>query len=618
MEIDLTRKRTRKPAKIFAGAFAVFAALSSMGVSYYIVSRVEANSATLVNRAVPVKDVGWLSTKVDGMNVTLAGDAPDEQARVRVTQAIARVINVSRLTNNIVAPTATVTAPEVKVEIVQNEKISSIIGLLPRDPSPASLYQAMNRAKPLLTTLNLVEDTTADSGEAWQDNIAFLGKLVGILPNVKISSTPGKVQVEAVAESEERASEMRKQITALAPTTIELKLDISAPRPLITPFKFRLTKNGKDVELRDCSATNIADVRKIRGASAAIENTKIDECTLGLGAPTENWGGLVADILGKLESADIYDLDIKDNQVMLKLSDQIDDEAQSNIVSDIRRSLPPGFGIESEILITKRSIEDLKAEGGEAQLAFARGEDGVLKITGVVPSTTSTENLNGFAVAKFGTENVDINVSVIDDLPNSWEKNAFTALQVIATMPNGQIVLTPDRVAVEGTAENNQVRDGLIKVLNEEMSDVKISTDIEAVAEITTASGETIEPSVCVERINDLLLENPIQFEKSSTLVAVTSLPNLERVAAILLDCRSYAFEIGGHTDSGGGEALNLRLSQERADSVLTAILGISGDFGQLSAKGFGPAEPIASNDTEEGRAKNRRIEIRLIGEVGG
>ena len=70
--------------------------------------------------------------------------------------------------------------------------------------------------------------------------------------------------------------------------------------------------------------------------------------------------------------------------------------------------------------------------------------------------------------------------------------------------------------------------------------------------------------------------------------------------------------KLGGYTDNTGKAASNLKLSQDRANSVRVELekMGISKD--RLEAEGYGQAHPVASNDTEEGRAQNRRISIRV------
>ena len=70
--------------------------------------------------------------------------------------------------------------------------------------------------------------------------------------------------------------------------------------------------------------------------------------------------------------------------------------------------------------------------------------------------------------------------------------------------------------------------------------------------------------------------------------------------------------EIGGHTDSQGGEELNLGLSQSRAEAVLDALLARSVPTSALTARGYGESSPIASNESDAGREANRRIEFTL------
>ena len=71
--------------------------------------------------------------------------------------------------------------------------------------------------------------------------------------------------------------------------------------------------------------------------------------------------------------------------------------------------------------------------------------------------------------------------------------------------------------------------------------------------------------------------------------------------------------EVAGHTDSQGRETMNQSLSQARADAVLNAILARRVLVSNLTAKGYGEANPIADNDTAEGREANRRIEFTLL-----
>jgi len=86
----------------------------------------------------------------------------------------------------------------------------------------------------------------------------------------------------------------------------------------------------------------------------------------------------------------------------------------------------------------------------------------------------------------------------------------------------------------------------------------------------------------------------------------------LAKLAGILLIMQGFDIVVEGYTDSTGSPEFNLKLSKERADSVLAFMAGEGVRKGRLKAVGFGVAKPRADNSTPEGRAKNRRVEIVL------
>lgn len=102
-----------------------------------------------------------------------------------------------------------------------------------------------------------------------------------------------------------------------------------------------------------------------------------------------------------------------------------------------------------------------------------------------------------------------------------------------------------------------------------------------------------------------------IFFDTGRATLTQESTPALEQVAALMRDQPGLQLRIVGHTDSVGDFQDNVKLSQDRAEAVRLALLGRYGiDAGRLTAQGVGPSVPVASNDTEEGRARNRRVEL--------
>ncbi len=115
------------------------------------------------------------------------------------------------------------------------------------------------------------------------------------------------------------------------------------------------------------------------------------------------------------------------------------------------------------------------------------------------------------------------------------------------------------------------------------------------------------------DEIKKTLVLEGVNFETNSAVLTADSSLILDRVAASLKDWPEVRVEVGGHTDSTGSDAHNLDLSQRRADSVRTHLAGKGVDIARLTSKGYGESQPVDTNNTKQGRAKNRRVELKKI-----
>ncbi|MEB2314394.1 MAG: OmpA family protein [Sorangiineae bacterium] len=104
-----------------------------------------------------------------------------------------------------------------------------------------------------------------------------------------------------------------------------------------------------------------------------------------------------------------------------------------------------------------------------------------------------------------------------------------------------------------------------------------------------------------------------IEFDTGKATIRKKSEPTLDGAAKILTEYPTLRIEISGHTDDVGPHDKNVTLSQERADSVKTYLVGKGVDAKRITTRGAGPDEPIADNKTAAGKQKNRRIEFKLL-----
>ena len=106
---------------------------------------------------------------------------------------------------------------------------------------------------------------------------------------------------------------------------------------------------------------------------------------------------------------------------------------------------------------------------------------------------------------------------------------------------------------------------------------------------------------------------NNIFFDFNKATLKKESFAELDRVIPLFTQFPNLKIEIAGHTDSVGSDEYNQNLSEARAASVREYLLGKGVDADRITAKGYGESQPIASNDTDEGRAQNRRVEFRIL-----
>lgn len=114
---------------------------------------------------------------------------------------------------------------------------------------------------------------------------------------------------------------------------------------------------------------------------------------------------------------------------------------------------------------------------------------------------------------------------------------------------------------------------------------------------------------------NNIILNMPgnVTFQTGSSQLNPAFHDVLNSVALVVKEYEKTMIEVAGHTDSVGGAAYNQGLSRQRAKSVATYFISQGINQQRILTVGYGESRPIASNDTETGRAKNRRVELTLI-----
>lgn len=329
------------------------------------------------------------------------------------------------------------------------------------------------------------------------------------------------------------------------------------------------------------------------------ENGTEDRLQIADGAPRMDWIGAAKFALGQVAALSGGSARISDHSYSLTGA-AATSESYERLRDALESTLPASLVLTNVLL----------SAPVESPYRFAASVGpGAITLTGAVPSPEVRETFTAEAGIRFPAREVVTDARLAQGAPVGFETAALAGLQAISRLESGHFEIVDLTFSLSGVAPYQGAIDRI-----EEQLDVSLPDGFAIEADLSAAPAQSqVSARVCQQLLNTELGEGGIKFNEGSTAVAPESEGPLDRLVAILQRCPESAVEIGGHTDSGGGASRNQALSQIRAESVMNYLVaaGIAAD--RLTAVGYGEASPIASNETEEGRARNRRIEFTIV-----
>ena len=164
--------------------------------------------------------------------------------------------------------------------------------------------------------------------------------------------------------------------------------------------------------------------------------------------------------------------------------------------------------------------------------------------------------------------------------------------------------------------DNRYTREALTAIIVRENVEVWVEVWSETIYySVTVVEKQLMNQDIVATDILDALNKDgfialDIHFDTGKSTILPESVPIIEQIVQLLKDNTDLKISVEGHTDNVGEAKSNLRLSDDRAKSVVAALTKAGIQASRLSAAGFGQARPVADNRREEGRAKNRRVEL--------
>lgn len=587
----------------------MLAALLSVVAARATVSKIESRSIIGVREELLDYGHDWVTVIGDGLQVILEGQAPSEAERFRAISLSGRVVDASRVIDNMsVVASAGIAAPAFAIEILRNDSGVSLIGLVPASLDRTELSERISRLAAGAEVTDLLESADYTAPDDWRPAVNYALNALDRLPRSKISVAPGRVSITAISDSAEQKANLETSLVQQIPPLVDVTLDVSAPRPVVSPYITRFTIDETGARFDACTADTQSTLTRIVDAAKEAGLRGNTNCILALGVPSKTWGEAAAQSIKAIGELGGGVVTLSDADIALVATEETPQALFDQVVGELENNLPELFVLEATL--PKPLAED---EEGPPQFIAILSPEGLVQLRGLVPDELVNVTAENYALARFGRSNVAMGTRLTDGLPNGWSVRVLTAIEALSHLNNGSVTVEPNSIVIKGNTGNESASSDIAGILIERLGqteefDIQVNyvEKLDPIASLPT-------DDECIAQLTELNAERKITFDPSSATISAESLQLVDDIAEVLRLCLDLELEIAGFTDSQGREEMNLQLSQERAQSVLTALHSRRIPTGAFVARGYGEADPIADNGTEEGREANRRIEFRLI-----
>jgi len=432
-------------------------------------------------------------------------------------------------------------------------------------------------------TAPLEADLAARSSAALKD---------AVLDKTRIAVAGRDVTLAADAFSEEGRSKALAAVEAVP--GVRLVNDETRLVPEAKPYVWSAERDVARVTLGGSAPLPAIKAKLLEAARAAVSGVEVaDQMALARGAPErfDNAALLLLDQVAKLKDGKVTISDTK-----VSLSGMARELGGREAIAAALKNLPEGFSV---------AANEVKAP----PYVFQAYKDPVavtLTLSGYVPDNNVHAAVAQAASRKFVSEKVVDNLKSSLGAPSGFSAAIVTALGGLSRLSTGTLVVSDREVKLSGDALYEgaaaQIRAGLAKDFPQGFQ-FKPEISVKPPA-------APVDPTVCQQLFSELLSKGKIRFEQGRAALDPDSTALLDRLIEIALRCPAANIEVAGHTDGDGEDGFNQALSEKRAQAVVDYLVKAGLPPSRFAAVGYGSTQPIAGNDSDEGKAQNRRIEF--------
>ncbi|MDZ4136670.1 MAG: hypothetical protein U1D06_13930, partial [Paracoccaceae bacterium] len=355
---------------------------------------------------------------------------------------------------------------------------------------------------------------------------------LGMLPRSKISVTADHVTITAISDSEPEKRRLESELARRKPEELRVEINISAPRPVLTPFTLRFVIDEDGARFDACAADTERARDRILAAGVAAGVQGKMPCTIGLGVPTPRWAeGAVAGIRAVADLG-AGSITFSDADVTLLATDQPTQSDFDKVLGELQTALPPAFSLDATLPPKPSAISQ-----GPAEFTATLAKDGQVQLRGRLTDDLLRAAVDSYAKAQFGASKVHTATRFDPDLPDGWPVRVLAGLESLAELTSGTLLVRADTVEVAGVTGSQNARARITQVLSGKLGQgrtfkvsVQYDERLDPLAALPT-------PQECIAEIKATLTAGQIPFAPGSAEITADAGNTLDGLAEILGRC---------------------------------------------------------------------------------
>jgi OOP family OmpA-OmpF porin len=405
--------------------------------------------------------------------------------------------------------------------------------------------------------------------------------------------------------------------------------------PAIKPYVWGATHEGDAVTLTGYAPSSDVRADIVRQAAATFPKARVvDQMRVARGAPQTDMPAATRFALGELARLSQGRVGYQDTAFSISGLglEGVDSDA---VAADARSGLPKGYAV---------GAVDVREPATKPYVFSAERAGQRVALSGYYPDQKLRAAIVDETKARFPGATLDDRMKRAAGAPDDYARALEAGLGQLSRLPRGVFAIDDRKATLKGHATSQALADDVRRafvaaqpkgyagvaeitfdapppppVLPPPPPPPLVNPPVVAPPVVAPPAPVVVAPApdkaaICQADLRGALARENVQFDTARATIKAESRRMLDDISAIAKRCLGDggAIEISGHTDARGARDMNMRLSQQRAEAVRDYMIKVGVAADRLTAAGYGPDRPVASNDTPEGRAQNRRIDMTV------